>query len=90
MILKEHLHGLRKYRSFCLIVFVFCMTATFSFFATRGVKDSSAASLSNFRAGNIMSDAVMGSYNTMSVQDIQNFLNAKGIVTIVIGVSIKV
>lgn len=78
MILKEHLHGLRKYRSFCLIVFVFCMTATFSFFATRGVKDSSAASLSNFRAGNIMSDAVMGSYNTMSVQDIQNFLNAKG------------
>lgn len=53
------------------------MTATFSFFATRGVENSSAASLSGFRAGNIMSDAVMGNYNSMSVQEIQNFLSSK-------------
>lgn len=77
MTIKEHLCGLRKYHNLCVIVFVFCMMATFSFLAMHNAKNSSAASLSGFRAGNIMSDAVMGNYNTMSVQDIQNFLSSK-------------
>lgn len=42
------------------------------------LKDSSsAADIRNFDPGNIMSDAVMSNKSTMSIQDIQNFLNSK-------------
>ena len=38
---------------------------------------SQAADMSKFDPGNIMSDAVMSNKDSMSVQDIQNFLNSK-------------
>lgn len=38
---------------------------------------SHAADIRNFDPGNIMSDIVMSNKDTMSVQDIQNFLNSK-------------
>ncbi len=77
MRLKDAFRGLRKYRNVVAVVFVFFMMASFSFFATRGAKNSSAASLASFKPGNIISDAAMGNYRTMSVQDIQNFLTSK-------------
>lgn len=40
-------------------------------------KDGRAADLSKFNPGNIMSDAVMSNKDTMTVQEIQNFLNSK-------------
>ncbi len=39
---------------------------------------TSAASVNGFRPGNIMSDAVMGNYNSMTLADIQNFLITRG------------
>lgn len=39
---------------------------------------ASAASVSGFRPGNIMSDAVMGNYNSMTLAEIQNFLTIRG------------
>ena len=77
MTLKEHFHGLRKYYNLFVAIFIFCMMTTFSFLATRDMKDSSAASLAGFNPGNIISDATMGNYNSMSVNDIQNFLTSK-------------
>ena len=38
---------------------------------------SRAADIKNFNPGNLMSDAVMSNKDTMTVQDIQNFLNSK-------------
>ncbi len=66
-----------KHYSLVFVVFAFCMALVASFFVTRDMQPSSAASLSNFKAGNIISDAVMSNYNTMSVADIQNFLDSK-------------
>lgn len=66
-----------KHYSLVFVIFAFCMALVASFFATRDMQPSSAASLSNFKAGNIISDAVMGNYNAMSVADIQNFLSSK-------------
>ena len=40
-------------------------------------EDTSAADLSKFSAGNIMSDEVMSDYNSMSVSQIQSFLKSK-------------
>jgi hypothetical protein len=40
-------------------------------------EDVMAADLSKFDAGNIISDAVMGDYTSMSESDIQNFLTSK-------------
>lgn len=77
MSLKLSFKELRIYRRVVFVVFVFCMMATFSFFATRGMHETSAASVSGFSAGNIMSDAVMANYNSMSKDDIQRFLTAK-------------
>ena len=56
--------------------------ATFSFVFLNGrfgntEDDVDAASLANFDAGNIISDYVMGNYNSMSESDIQNFLTSK-------------
>lgn len=67
----------QKYRYLLLIIFVFCMTATMSFFSTSNMSTSSAVSTSDFNPGNIISDAVMSNYNSMSVADIQNFLTSK-------------
>ena len=72
--LKTEFH---KSRNLIFVVFVFFMMATLSFFATSHVEQSSATSLNDFKAGNIMSDAVMGNYNSMSVDDIQRFLTSK-------------
>ena len=38
---------------------------------------TSAASTAGFQPGNIISDAVMGDYNSMSIDDIQRFLTSK-------------
>lgn len=38
---------------------------------------ASAASTAGFQPGNIISDAVMGNYNSMSIDDIQRFLTSK-------------
>lgn len=66
-----------QYRNLFFVVFTFCMVATLSFFMTSHARHSSAANLSSFQPGNIISDAVMANYNAMSEQDIQNFLNSK-------------
>ena len=65
-------------RSLVLGLFVFMTVATFSFFFTRNMGNASAVDLSQFKAGNIMSDVVMRNYNSMSESDIQAFLKAKG------------
>lgn len=66
-----------KYRTILCLVFVFFMAATFSFFVTRNTENISALTTTGFSAGNIMSDAVMADYKSMSVDDIQRFLTAK-------------
>lgn len=77
MSLKQKIDDLRKYRTAAFVLFVFCMVATFSFLATSNMQDLSAASTSEFKPGNIISDAVMANYNSMSVSEIQNFLTNK-------------
>lgn len=77
MSLKLDYKALKKYRLTVFTVFVFCMMASFGFFAMRGMQKTSAASTAGFSAGNIISDAVMSNYNSMSVSDIQNFLTSK-------------
>lgn len=72
--LKEEFH---KHRNVVFVVFVFCMTAVWSFFSTSNMHNSSAANLSNFNPGNIISDAVMSNYSAMSVTEIQAFLDSK-------------
>ena len=48
------------------------------FVGWQSLKDTShAADIKNFDPGNIMSDAVMSNKSTMTVQEIQNFLNSK-------------
>ncbi|MCR4932882.1 MAG: hypothetical protein K6A29_01675, partial [Lachnospiraceae bacterium] len=58
-------------------IFVFIMIATFSFLLTRNMRQTSAADMSQFKAGNIMSDAVMRNYASMSETEIQSFLKNK-------------
>lgn len=77
MTLKDSLNDLRKYRIPIFMVFIFCMMATFSFLAASNMDRSVATSMSGFKAGNIISDAVMGNYNSMSKDAIQQFLTAK-------------
>lgn len=77
MILRDSFNGLRKYRSHIICIFIFCMVTTMSFLAMHNMRKTSAADLSKFRPGNIISDAVMGNYTAMSINDIQNFLNSK-------------
>ena len=57
--------------------FIFMMVATFSFLLTRSMEGASAVDLSGFKAGNIMSDAVMRDYASMSESEIQSFLKSK-------------
>lgn len=72
--LKSEFH---IYRNLVFVVFVFCMATVASFLAASSTTPSSAANLSNFNAGNIISDAVMANYNSMTVSEIQNFLESK-------------
>ena len=56
------------------LVFAFAMTATLSFLAIHNMTKTDAAS---FQAGDIISDAVMSNYNSMSESDINNFMHSK-------------
>ena len=58
-------------------LFAFVFGATFAFLATSHQDQTEAASTANFRAGNIISDAVMTDYNSMTVDQIQAFLKSK-------------
>ncbi len=63
-----------------LLAAVFVATFSFAFLNGRfgnTEEDAEAASLANFDAGNIISDYVMGNFNSMSESDIQNFLTSK-------------
>ncbi|MBO7699279.1 RICIN domain-containing protein, partial [Candidatus Saccharibacteria bacterium] len=60
-----------------LIMIVFAVTAAISFFATRDTEDTSAADTRNFNAGDIISDAVVSDYNSLSESAIQSFLKSK-------------
>ena len=59
-----------------LLTFVFTFVATLSFLLTAH-PDKTAATVAGFNAGNIMSDYVMGDYNSMSEASIQAFLKSK-------------
>ena len=60
------------------ISFLFAFVVTFTFLALKVPQDSQAASLANFRPGNIISDYTMSNYTTMSVDDIDAFLHEHG------------
>ena len=60
------------------ISFLFAFVTAFTFLTLRVPQDSQAASLANFRPGNIISDYTMSNYTTMSVTDIDAFLHAHG------------
>lgn len=66
-----------KYRNPLVIVFVFCAAAVFTFLGIKNLTRSSAASTAGFNPGNIISDATMSNYNSMSKDDIQRFLSSK-------------
>lgn len=72
--IKTYFH---KFRTLVFVLFLFFMTATFSFFATSNPIESSAVSAAGFKPGNIISDAVMANYNSMTVAEIQAFLTSK-------------
>ena len=72
--IKTYFH---KFRTLVFVLFLFFMTATFSFLATSNPTESSAVSTAGFSAGNIISDAVMANYNSMTVAEIQAFLTSK-------------
>lgn len=55
----------------------FFLAAICGFIAIQSSKTISAASTSGFKPGNIMSDAVMGNYTSMTKDDIQRFLTSK-------------
>ena len=54
-----------------MIVLAYCILQTLQ-------STTSAASASGFNPGNIISDQVMGNYNSMSINEIQSFLTEKG------------
>lgn len=72
--LKTYFH---KFRTVIFVLFLFFMTATFSFLATSRPDNSSAVTAAGFKPGNIISDAVMANYSSMSVAEIQAFLTKK-------------
>ncbi len=71
---KSEFHRLRN---IIFVVFVFFMAAAFTFASTSNMRSSHAANAYDFRAGNIISDAVMGNYHAMSLSEIQAFLSSK-------------
>ena len=61
-----------------IIAFVFVAAGVFAFLATSRTATTEAASTANFNPGNIISDYVMSNYDSMTEQDIQDFLTSKG------------
>lgn len=72
--LKTEFH---RSRALVFAVFTFFMAATFSFLAASRPIGTSAAPVQGFNPGNIMSDAVMADYGSMTVEEIQAFLTEK-------------
>lgn len=67
----------KSYQTLLFVCFIFFMGAGFAFIATRNTDKSSAISTDGFNPGNIISDAVMANYNSMTVEEIQKFLTEK-------------
>lgn len=72
--LKDEFH---KFRIAVFVLFAFFMAATFSFLAASRPLHTSAAPVQGFNPGNIISDAVMADYSSMTVSEIQAFLTSK-------------
>ena len=66
-----------NYRHLPLFVFAFFMVFALSFLIFKNLKKSSALSVSDFRAGNIISDYTMSNTSTMNENQIQEFLTKK-------------
>jgi len=67
-----------KKKSKHLVIFSLFAVLLFTVFSGLTLNQNvNAANLKNFRAGNIMSDAVMSHENSMSVEQIQTFLESK-------------
>ncbi len=64
-------------RYFFLAAIIFGLTATISFSAMQDTERSSAADVKNFRAGDIISDAVVADYASLTESEIQAFLKSK-------------
>ncbi len=62
------------YQKIVLVASLFIVGIVFGFLSMAQTEPTSAAS---FNPGNIISDAVMANYNSMSVSDIQSFLTSK-------------
>ena len=60
------------------ISFLFAFVAVFTFLALKLPNNSEAASLANFRPGNIISDYTMSNYESMTVAEIDKFLHDHG------------
>ena len=58
--------------------FLFAFVTVFVFLALKLPNESSAASLDNFRPGNIISDYTMSNYQSMTVEEIDQFLHDHG------------
>lgn len=69
---------MRKFSTKLLLIclFSFSMMATLSFLAAKNMPQTEAK-ITGFQAGNIMSDAVMSNYNSMTEAQIQAFLKSK-------------
>ena len=57
--------------------FIFAFVATLSFFTTKGLMHTEAASTADFKAGNIITDYVMSNYTSMTEAQIQSFMKSK-------------
>ena len=66
-----------NYRHLPLFVFAFFMVFALSFLIFKNLKKSSALSVSDFHAGNIISDYTMSNTSTMNESQIQEFLTKK-------------
>ena len=64
-------------KKFFIVIFLFFAIATLSFLLAQNPHETNAADLSNFNAGNIISDYVMSNYSSMSESEIQAFLKSK-------------
>ncbi len=73
MKIHQHIPG----RTVLTMAFALCMSIFCGFLAMQNMQTSFAASTAGFNAGDIISDAVMGNYNSMSIADIQRFLTEK-------------
>ena len=66
-----------RYRRILFVAFAFALVASLSFLLTAGMNKTSATDFSGFKAGNIISDAVMSDYTSMTETEIQTFLDSK-------------